>query len=243
MKKEKLDRLLVMRGLFASGEKARRAVMAGSVLVDGRLEDKPGKAVAVDCNLEIAKRRKYVGRGGEKLETAIKEFGISVSGRKCLDIGASTGGFTDCLLQSGAAEVIAVDVGYGQLAPKLRDAPRVRNLERTNARYLKREDLPYAPDLVTIDVSFISIEKIIPAVKSLVGRGADVVVLVKPQFEAERKEVQRGGVVRNGRVHARVMSRVRESCEENGFIIRGEMESPLRGPAGNREFFIHLIKQ
>jgi 23S rRNA (cytidine1920-2'-O)/16S rRNA (cytidine1409-2'-O)-methyltransferase len=240
--KVRLDRLLVERGFFPSGEKARRAVMAGEVRVDGRLEDKAGKAVKSNCLLSVLRRYHYVGRGGEKLAAALRTFGVSVSKKKCLDIGASTGGFTDCLLQAGAAAVVAVDVGHGQLAQRVREDPRVTLLDRTNARYLKRSHLPYEPELATIDVSFISLDKIIPAVVEIIGPGAVLVALIKPQFEAGRKDVGRGGVVRDGRVHTSVIWNVCEMCEANGLMVRGLMESPLRGPAGNKEFFVYAEK-
>jgi 23S rRNA (cytidine1920-2'-O)/16S rRNA (cytidine1409-2'-O)-methyltransferase len=241
--KVRLDKLLVERGFFPSGEKARRAVMAGEIRVDDRPADKPGKAVKSDCRLAVLSRYQYVGRGGEKLAAALRTFGISVSKKKCLDIGASTGGFTDCLLQAGAAAVVAVDVGHGQMAQRVREDPRVTLLDRTNARYLKRRDLPYEPELATIDVSFISLDKIIPAVVEIIGHGAELVALIKPQFEAGREDVGRGGVVRDVRVHTSVIWNVCEMCEANGLMVRGLTESPLRGPAGNREFFIYVIKE
>jgi len=240
--KERLDRLLVQRGFFTSGEKARRAVMAGIVLVDERVESKPGKAVSSDSLLRVKEAPPYVGRGGEKLAGALERFKISVLGKRCLDIGASTGGFTDCLLHGGASAVIAVDVGYGQIAQCLREDPRVTILERTNARYLKGDQLPYEPELVTIDVSFISLGKIIPAVGGVVREGAQLIALIKPQFEAGRSEVRRGGVVRDERVHARVIWNVCAVCEVAGFVIQGLMESPLIGPAGNKEFFVYAKK-
>jgi len=240
--KVRLDRLLVERGFFPTGEKARRAIMAGEVRVDGQRADKPGKAVKSDCLISVLNRYHYVGRGGEKLAAALRTFGISVSKKKCLDIGASTGGFTDCLLRAGAAAVVAVDVGRGQLAQRLREDPRVTVLDRTNARYLAKSHLPYEPELVTIDVSFISLDKIIPAVLEIIGPEAELVALIKPQFEAGRKDVGRGGVVRDGRVHASVIWSVCEMCEANGLVIRGLMESPLRGPAGNKEFFVYAGK-
>jgi len=240
--KERLDRLLVERGFFESGEKARRAVMAGIVVVGGRVELKPGRMCTPDSVIEIKEAQRYVGRGGEKLAAALQRFGIPAAGRRCLDIGASTGGFTDCLLQAGAASVIALDVGRGQIAQKLRADRRVTVMEGINARYLKEGDLPYRPDLVTIDVSFISLAKIIPRVVELAAEGADLVALVKPQFEAGRKYVGRGGVVKDGRIHARVLQDICDLCESLGLRVEGMMESPLRGPAGNKEFFIHAVK-
>ncbi|HOE27645.1 MAG: TlyA family RNA methyltransferase [Candidatus Aureabacteria bacterium] len=240
--KVRLDRLLVERGFFESGEKARRAVMAGTVTVDGRRADKAGKAVDAGCALAVAAPAPFVGRGGEKLDAALKTFRVPVSGRHCLDLGASTGGFTDCLLKAGATSVIAVDVGRGQLDRRLREDPRVVVRERTNARYLSREDLPRDAELVTVDLSFISLDKVLPAISRLIVGGGDLVALVKPQFEAGRSEVQRGGVVRNGRVHARVVWHACLAAERCGLEIMGIAESPLTGPAGNREFFIHARK-
>ncbi|MDD5556235.1 MAG: TlyA family RNA methyltransferase [bacterium] len=237
--KVRLDRLLVDRGYFPSGEKARRAVMAGLVAVDGRIEGKPGRSVPAVAGIAVAAPPRYVGRGGEKLAAAVERFGVRVAGRRCLDIGASTGGFTDCLLQEGATAVVALDVGRGQLADRLRRDPRVVVMERTNARALSPGDLPYRPALVTVDVSFISLDRILPAVAGVLRRGGEIVALVKPQFEAGRAEVKRGGVVRDPLVHARVIWRVCDLFERSGFVVRGIMESPLRGPAGNREFFIH----
>jgi 23S rRNA (cytidine1920-2'-O)/16S rRNA (cytidine1409-2'-O)-methyltransferase len=216
--------------------------MAGMVTVDGRPEEKPGKAFPPDCMLQVREGLRYVGRGGEKIAAALATLHVAVAGRKCLDIGASTGGFTDCLLQAGAEAVIALDVGRGQLAQKISDDPRVTVLDRVNARYLRKGDLPYVPELVTIDVSFISLDRIMPAVARLVGPGAAIVALVKPQFEAGRAEVRRGGVVKDAVVHAKVLGRVCEMCEQLGFFISGIMESPLRGPAGNKEFFIYLTR-
>jgi 23S rRNA (cytidine1920-2'-O)/16S rRNA (cytidine1409-2'-O)-methyltransferase len=240
--KIRLDRLLVEQGFFPTGEKARRAVMAGEVTVDGRRVDKPGKTVSSDCKIEVSKRYRYASRGGEKLADALRAFGIAVSDKKCLDVGASTGGFTDCLLKAGAAAVVAVDVGRHQLAKRLRDDPRVVILDRTNARYLTRDRLPYVPGLAVIDVSFISLEKIVPAIAGTIGDCGELVALVKPQFEAGRKDVGKGGVVKDSRVHTKVIWNVCRMCEANGLIIHGIIESPLRGPAGNKEFFIHAKK-
>jgi len=242
VKKIRLDRLLVERGVFPTGEKARRAVMAGEVMVNGRPADKPGKTVSGDCRIEVSHRYRYVSRGGEKLAGALSALGISVNDKKCLDVGASTGGFTDCLLQAGAAAVIAVDVGHGQIAQRLRDDPRVVILDRTNVRYLTRDQLPYTPELATIDVSFISLEKVIPAVMKAIGDGAELVALIKLQFEAGRKDVGRGGVVRDSRMHTKVIWNVCQMCEANGLNVRGITESPLKGPAGNKEFFVYAEK-
>lgn len=230
------------RGFFESGERARRAVMAGAVSVDGRRADKPGKTVDRGCTLAVAAPARFVGRGGQKLAAALERFGVSAEGRHCLDIGASTGGFTDCLLQAGAASVTAVDVGRGQLDRRVRADPRVHVRERTNARYLAREELPHEAEVVTVDVSFISLDRVLPALARLMARGSDLVALVKPQFEAGRREVGRGGVVRDARVHARVIWRACLVAEGCGLEVRGITDSPLVGPAGNREFFIHARK-
>lgn len=240
--KTRLDKLLVERGFFESGEKARRAVMAGLVTVNGAPADKPGRAVDAGSVLAVAAPERFVGRGGEKLAAALERFCVRAAGRHCLDVGASTGGFTDCLLQAGAASVTAVDVGRGQLAARLRADPRVTARERVNARYLSRKDLPHEAELVTVDVSFISLGKVVPALAAIMSRGAEMVALVKPQFEAGRREVHRGGVVRDPRVHTRVIWQACAMVEECGLEVRGIMESPLLGPAGNREFFIHARK-
>jgi 23S rRNA (cytidine1920-2'-O)/16S rRNA (cytidine1409-2'-O)-methyltransferase len=242
MNKTRLDQLLVSRGYFETREKARRVIMAGGVRVGGKVIDKPGKSVSPDSDIKIADRPRYVSRGGEKLEAAIRKFGVEVSGKKCLDIGASTGGFTDCLLQHGARQVAAVDVGYGQIAQNLRSDPRVKLMERVNARYLRPADLPYAPELVTVDVSFISLSKILPVIGTVAKSGAEVVALIKPQFEAGPKDVKKGGVVKDSRVHSRIIWNICELSEGEDFIVRGLMQSPLKGPAGNKEFFIYLLR-
>lgn len=240
--KLRLDKLLAERGLFKSGEKASRAVMAGMVTVDGIIATKPGRKVDAGCDIAIKERERFVGRGGEKLESALEAFKVSVKGKKCLDIGTSTGGFADCLLQAGATEVICVDVGHGQIDQRLREDARVILMERTNARYLSRSDLPFSPEIVTIDVSFISLGKIIPAVVRMLEPGAMILALVKPQFEAERKDIKRGGVVKDSRVHTQVLWKVCSMCEEHGLVINGMTDSPIKGPAGNKEFFILAVR-
>jgi 23S rRNA (cytidine1920-2'-O)/16S rRNA (cytidine1409-2'-O)-methyltransferase len=240
--KTRLDRLLVERGLFDSGEKARRAIMAGVVRVDGDAAAKPGKAVDPGCAIAVSAPQRFVGRGGEKLAAALERFDVVVAGRECLDVGASTGGFTDCLLQAGAAAVAAVDVGRGQLAARLRADPRVTVMDRVNARNLAREDLPHEAGLVTVDLSFISLDKVVPVLARIMPRGAEMLALVKPQFEAGRAEVRRGGVVRDSRVHTRLIWRACVMAEESGLEVRGIMESPLLGPAGNKEFFMYARK-
>ena len=232
--KKRLDVLLVERGLAASRAQAQALVLAGLV----RGHSKAGEQVAEDAPLEVERPPPYVSRAGHKLANALDAFGIDVSGLDCLDLGASTGGFTDVLLQRGAARVVAVDVGYGQLHPKLRDDPRVTVLERTNARSLT--ELPFAPQLVTCDVSFISVRIVLPPALALAAPGWRALVLVKPQFEAGRDDVGRGGVVRDPAVHARVLREVSAAALAWGAETLAVVDSGLPGPKGNREFFLHL---
>jgi len=243
--KRRLDLVVVERGLAESRAQAQRLIRAGQVRLSGQVADKPGVPVAVDAEVALQSRPRFASRGGEKLEAALARFGLDVAGLVAADVGASTGGFTDCLLQHGARRVYAIDVGYGQLDWRLRNDTRVVVMERTNARYLER--LPEPVDLVTADVSFISLELILPvAVRWLVGaeeteerggRGGPVVVaLIKPQFEAGREEVGRSGVVRDAEVHRRVLERVLSFVALLGLGLRGLMPSPLLGPAGNVEF-------
>ena len=241
--KKRLDVLLVEQYLAESRSQAQRLIRAGLVRVAGQVSDKPGVKVATNVEITLQARPRFVSRGGEKLEAALVRFGLDVAGVVAADVGASTGGFTDCLLQHGACRVYAIDVGYGQLDWRLRNDPRVVVMERTNARYL--ESLPELVSLVTADVSFISLRLILPvAVRwlippspPLVGGGRGVVVaLIKPQFEAGRREVGKGGVVRDPEVHRRVLERVLGIAAELGLGLRGLMPSPLRGPAGNVEF-------
>ena len=239
----RLDTLLVERGLAASRERARALVLAGSVRVDGQPASKAGTAVRPDAEISVATPdHPYVGRGGIKLAHALDTFGIQVPGRAALDIGASTGGFTDVLLQRGAVAVVALDVGHGQLDWKIRSDPRVHVLEHTNARTLNASDLagrlPF--DIVTIDVSFISLRYILPAVPPLIRESADIVALVKPQFEAGRAEVGRGGIVRDAAVQARVVDEVTAAANALGLTRAGMTESPIAGMEGNREFLLHL---
>ena len=236
--KKRLDVLLVERGLVKSREKARRLVMAGKVRVGDRVVTKPGTFVVPDAPLTVKELPRYVSRGGLKLEAALRAFDIDPAGKVALDVGASTGGFTDCLLQHGARRVYAVDVGYGQLAWKLRQDPRVVVMERTNIRYL--ESLPEPVDIATIDVSFISLRLVLPAVVRLLKPQADVVALVKPQFEAGREQVGKGGVVRDPNVHRQVLVGILDFARSLGLHPYGLVPSPLRGPAGNVEFFAHL---
>ncbi len=234
MRKERLDRLLVERGLAESRSQAQRLIMAGEVRVAGEVADKPGRQVPVDAPIEVMARPRFVSRGGEKLEAALNRFGLDVRGWVAADVGASTGGFTDCLLQRGAARVYAIDVGYGQLAWRLRNDPRVVVMERTNARYLER--LPEPVDLVTIDVSFISLRLIFPRAVNWLKAEGHVIALIKPQFEAGRREVGKGGVVRDPAVHRTVLARVLTAAADLGLGLQGLMPSPLLGPAGNVEF-------
>ena len=238
MAKSRVDALLVERGLFETREKARAAVLAGVVFSGDRALTKPGTLVAQDLNITVAQRPRYVSRGGDKLEHALRAFGVQVGGRVAVDVGASTGGFTDCLLQHGASRVYAVDVGYGQLDYALRQDPRVCVFERTNARYL--ENLPEPVDLATVDVSFISLTKILASLVAVLTMPSEVVALVKPQFEGERQEVGRGGVVRDPGTRARILGRVVAWTATHGYQLLGLTRSPLRGPAGNVEFFLHL---
>lgn len=241
MPKRRLDLLLVLRGLCPSRERARTSIMAGLVLVNGRPVTKAGEMV--EEGAEIVLRGEvcpYVSRGGLKLEWALDVFQVSVEGRVVLDVGAATGGFTDCLLQRGARLVYAVDVGYGQLAWKLRRDPRVVVKERTNIRYLQAGELPLPPTLAVIDVSFISLDKFLGHLLTLLDPPREVVALVKPQFEAGRGQVGKRGVVRDPAVHRQVLQKVVALAEREGYAVRGLAYSPLLGPEGNIEFFLYL---
>jgi 23S rRNA (cytidine1920-2'-O)/16S rRNA (cytidine1409-2'-O)-methyltransferase len=243
----RLDTLLVDRGLAASRERARALILAGNVRVNGQAASKAGTPVPADAEVIVATPdHPYVGRGGLKLAHALDTFAIPVIGRTALDIGASTGGFTDVLLQRGAARVVALDVGHGQLDWKIRNDPRVDVIERKNARTLTLADLPpgRAPfQIVTIDVSFISLRLILPVVPALLDAGADVIALVKPQFEAGRAEVGKGGIVRDPAVHARVLEEVAVAADALGLRRAGATESPIAGMEGNREYLLHLQNQ
>jgi len=243
-KRTRLDALLLERGLVASRERARALILAGDVRVNGRPVTKAGTAVADDADLTLAAPdHPYVGRGGVKLAHALDVFHMQVAGRVALDIGASTGGFTDALLQRGARLVVALDVGHGQLDWKIRTDPRVVVLEHTNARTLTAGLLPEAArafDLVTIDVSFISLRHILPAVPPLLRPGADVIALVKPQFEAGRAEVGKGGIVKDETVHERVLAEVTAAADALGLKRAGGVDSPITGMEGNKEFLLHL---
>ncbi len=238
--KRRLDTLLVERGLVESREQARRLIMAGEVLVDEQVCDKPGRAVAAAAAVHVRTPPPYVSRGGLKLAAALDRFAIDVAGRVAVDVGASTGGFTDCLLQRGARRVYAVDVGYGQLAWKLRSDPRVVSLERTNVRFLERLPDGALANLAVIDASFISLALVLPATLRLLTPDAEIVALIKPQFEAGRSQVGKGGVVRSPEVHRAVLAETAALAEPMGLAVGGLTASPLRGPAGNVEFLIWL---
>jgi len=241
-KRERLDKLLVERGLVASREQSQGMILAGDVLVDDRPVTKAGSLVDEKAVIRVRSTPlPYASRGGSKLEKALEEFQIDVAGRTALDVGASTGGFTDCLLAHGAREVFAVDVGYGQLDWKLRNDPRVRVYEKTNIRYLEISALPRPADLATIDASFISLKLVLPAVKKLLVPGGEIIPLVKPQFEVGKGKVGKGGVVRSPAEHSRVIDEIKESAARLGYVAREVVESPLLGPKGNKEFFLHLI--
>jgi len=235
VERERLDILLHQRGLAESRERARRLIMAAQVLVDGEMVDKPGTRVATDADIVLKQGLRYASRGGLKLESALDALGVDVAGKVVADIGASTGGFTDCLLQRGAKRVYAIDVGYGQLAWPLRQDPRVIVLDRVNARYLR--ELPEQVDLITVDVSFISLKLVLPAARELLKSRGQILALIKPQFEAGRKSVGKGGVVKDPAVHRAVLHDILLWALGNGFDVRGVTASPIRGPAGNIEFF------
>lgn len=234
---------MVEKGLVPSREKAQALIMIGGVKVNGQVMRKPGQKIREDALIEILQPPcPYVSRGGIKLEGAIKGFGINVEGKVCLDVGASTGGFTDCLLQHGAKRVYAVDVGWGQLHWKLRNDPRVICLEKRNIRYLPKEEIPEEVDLVTIDTSFISLKLVIPAVLKFLKEKAEILALIKPQFEVGKGEVGKGGVVRDSEKHKRVIEEIQIFSQNLGLHPVGVIESPILGPKGNKEFFIYLIK-
>ncbi len=237
-KKMRVDLLLVERGLAESRQQAQALLMAGEVTVDGRLVDKAGALVNPGAGVEVETPPPYVGRGGVKLAHALQTFALNVNGATTLDVGASTGGFTDCLLQHGAARVYAVDVGYGQLHMRLRHDSRVVVMERLNARY--HFQLPVVVDLATVDVSFISLTKVLPSAAEHLRSGGHIVALVKPQFEALRRQVGKGGVIRDPAIHAEVFARLIVWATHNRFRLRGLTPSPLLGDAGNREFFLLL---
>lgn len=243
LKKERIDRILVDRGLVASRERARALILAGAVLVDDQVVDKAGALIAREAEIRLkGEDIPFVSRGGLKLAKGLDAFALDVRERIVIDVGASTGGFTDCLLQRGARKVYAVDVGYGQLAWSLRTDPRVINLERTNIRNLRREDLAEQPDLAVIDASFISLSIVLPATLPLLTANATIIALIKPQFEVGKGAVGKGGVVRDADQHDQVVLKIRALAEQWGCHIVGVTESPILGPKGNKEFLICLQK-
>jgi 23S rRNA (cytidine1920-2'-O)/16S rRNA (cytidine1409-2'-O)-methyltransferase len=240
MGKERLDKVLVTRGLAPSRERARSLILAGTVVVDGERQEKAGTLVRPEAAIRLTHDpQPYVSRGGLKIEKALEFFSIDPLGKVVMDVGASTGGFTDCLLQRGARRVYAVDVGYGQLAWRLQQDPRVINLQRRNIRHLKWEEVGEKVDLAVVDTSFISLELVIPPTLTFLKGGGGILTLVKPQFEVGKGEVGKGGVVRDSRQHRQTVEKIREFAIGEGLIPRGVMESPLRGPKGNREFFLY----
>ncbi len=244
MRRVRLDSLLSRRGVYSSRARAAASVLAGDVfLLPARTRAvKPGQLVAEDVQIEIARPPRFVSRGGVKLANALRALSVPVSGRRALDVGASTGGFTDCLLQAGAAHVVAVDVAYGELDWRLRSDPRVTAIERRNARYLRREDLPYAPEVIVVDVSFISLAKVLPAVLACAAERYDCLSLVKPQFEVGRHSVGKGGVVREAPLRRQALVAVGEAAAELGAAVLGYVSSGLSGPKGNRESFVWLAE-
>lgn len=243
MAKERLDVLLVKRGLCESREKAKAVIMTGNVFVDNQREDKAGSTFSDTVNIEIhGKKMKYVSRGGYKLEKAMESFPIQLEDTVCMDVGSSTGGFTDCMLQNGATKVYAIDVGTNQLAWKLRQDERVVSMEKTNIRYVVPEDIGEEVDFVSIDVAFISLTKVLPAVIKLMKKKAQIVCLIKPQFEAGREKVGKKGVVREKSTHREVIHMVIDFSKELGFSILGIEHSPIRGPEGNIEYLLYMEK-
>jgi 23S rRNA (cytidine1920-2'-O)/16S rRNA (cytidine1409-2'-O)-methyltransferase len=239
--KQRLDLLVVERGLTESREKAQALILAGQVLVNGQKAGKAGANVETGATIELLAQPRYVGRGGLKLEAALDGFGISAAGKICLDVGSSTGGFTDCLLQHGAARVYAIDVGTGQLDWRLRNDPRVIVQEQVNARYLTGEQVPEPVALAVCDVSFISITMILPALPALLAPSAEMVILVKPQFELDRDQVGKGGIIRDPRLHQQACLRVESAVKRLGFQTQ-IIPSPILGAEGNREFLLHARK-
>lgn len=242
--KERLDVLLVNRGLAPSREKAKAMIMEGNVFVENEREDKAGTMFDTEVSIEIkGNTLKYVSRGGLKLEKAMTHFGIVMDDKVCMDIGASTGGFTDCMLQNGASKVYAVDVGYGQFAWKLRQDPRVVCMEKTNIRYVTPEDIDDALDFASVDVSFISLTKVLGPARELLKDGGEMVCLIKPQFEAGREKVGKKGVVREKSVHEEVIVKVIDFAVEQGFWVKNLEYSPIKGPEGNIEYLVYIRKE
>lgn len=239
---ERIDILLAQRSEIGNREKAKQLILAGEVLVNGHVVDKVGKLVSIDSEITLQKDCPYVSRGGYKLQKAIEAFQIDVKEKVAIDVGASTGGFTDCLIQNGASFVYAVDVGYGQLDWKFRNNEKVGVFERTNIRYAKPEQFNRKIDIATIDVSFISLAKVIPIVNSLISDDGQIIALIKPQFEAEKKLVEKGGIVKNPDTHYKVIQDICNMTKHNGLEIKGITYSPIKGPSGNIEYLIWLEK-
>ena len=241
--KERIDKLLLEKGIVQSRERAKALIMAGRVMVEGRIVDKPGTKVDSETLPQLrGEDHPYVSRGGVKLEGALRAFGIDPRKAVVMDVGASTGGFTDCVLQREARRVYAVNVGYGELAWKLRSDPRVVNLERRNIRYLNRDEVPEEMDLILVDTSFISIEKVLPHLLKFLAEGGAIIGLIKPQFEVGKGNVGKGGVVRDPALHKEVVDRISQFCGDLGLKVLGIVESSILGPKGNKEFFIYLSK-
>lgn len=241
--KKRLDVLLVEQGLADSREKAKAIIMSGIVYVDNNKEDKAGTTFEETARIEVrGNTLKYVSRGGLKLEKAMNNFGVTLEGKVCMDVGASTGGFTDCMLQNGAVKVYSVDVGYGQFAWKLRQDPRVVCMEKTNIRYVTPADIDDVLDFASVDVSFISLTKVLIPARELLRDGGEMVCLIKPQFEAGREKVGKKGVVRDKAVHEEVVERIIEFASQNGFFVKNLEYSPIKGPEGNIEYLVYIRK-
>jgi len=242
-KKISLDKILIEKGLAKNLEEAKPLIMAGKVIVNDHMIDKPGTLVDPQLTIRIRKSlSKFVGRGGDKIEVPIDTFSIDIKNKTVIDVGSSTGGFTDCVLQKGAALVYAVDVGYGQLAWKLQKDVRVKSLERKNIRDLEPAELDVTPDMAVIDASFISLKKILPKVTSLLNKNGTVLALIKPQFEARKEDVETGGIVRDEKLYQEIIKGIIDEAKKLSLIVAGIMESPIKGQKGNREFFIYLKK-
>ncbi len=241
--KERLDVLLVHKGLADSREKAKIMIMEGTVYVNDQKSDKPGTCYETDVKIEVkSNKAKYVSRGGFKLEKAINRYGISLEGLTCMDVGASTGGFTDCMLQNGASMVYCIDVGYGQLDWNLRNSPKVVNLERTNVRYIDKSIITHEVNFFSVDVSFISLTIVLPVIREIISPNGRGVCLIKPQFEAGRNKVGKNGVVREKSVHIEVINKICEFCIQNGFSVLNLDYSPIKGPKGNIEYLVYVEK-
>jgi 23S rRNA (cytidine1920-2'-O)/16S rRNA (cytidine1409-2'-O)-methyltransferase len=242
--KERLDKIVVDRGIVKSRERAKALIMAGNVFVDNQKVTKAGVLINVDADVTLKENDiPYVSRGGVKLEAALDNFNVDPSGKSVMDIGCSTGGFTDCVLKRGAVKVYAVDVGYGQLDWSLRNDPRVILHEKTNIRHLEKTSIPDAVDLIVIDVSFISLTQVLPRVHDFLHDRGDVIALVKPQFEVGRESVKKGGIIRDETKRLSAVNKIREFSEVSGFLVMGICDSPIPGQKGNREYFIHLRRK